>query len=275
MIEETVDDIALQTGELDATMRHQLINRLTDRENSLALDHDDGAPPAYGHVIVDEAQDLSPMQWRMVARRNPAGSMTIVGDLGQSSRLGAIHTWDEALAQLPARREPRMAELTINYRTPSEIMDLAAAVLQVTDPGLEPPKSVRTSGARPRFTPVAPDQLVAEVTDQVVRLRSELGDGKVAVIAPPDRVAVLAERLGGLGDLDFRTGADALDAAVALFTPTQAKGLEFDAVVLVEPDELAGSTVDGLRGLYVALTRATRFLAVVHSGGLPEPLRHR
>jgi DNA helicase IV len=276
MIEETVDDIALQTGELDQTMRHQLITRLTDREGAVGQELDeDGSPPAYGHVIVDEAQDLSPMQWRMIARRNPAGSMTIVGDLGQSSRVGAIHAWDDALAQLPARREPRMAELTINYRTPSEIMDLAAAVLQVTDPGLEPPKSVRTSGARPRFTVVGADQLVAEVTDQVVRLHSELGDGKVAVIAPPARVAAVAAGLGSRPDLDFRTGSEALDASVALFTPTQAKGLEFDAVVLVEPTELAGGTVDGLRGLYVALTRATRFLAVVHTGELPEPLRHR
>jgi DNA helicase IV len=257
-------------------MRHQLITRLTDREGGFGQELDeDGAPPAYGHVIVDEAQDLSPMQWRMIARRNPAGSMTIVGDLGQSSRLGAIHSWDAALAQLPARREPRMAELTINYRTPSEIMDLAAAVLQVTDPGLEPPKSVRTSGARPRFTMVNPSHLVPEVIDQVVRLRSELGDGKVAVIAPPERVAGVAADLSRRADLDFRTGADALDASVALFTPTQAKGLEFDAVVLVEPDELAGDTIDGLRGLYVALTRATRFLAVVHTGDLPEPLRHR
>lgn len=277
MIEDTIDDIALQTGELDTTMRRTLIERLTDRELSHAAvdDDDDGSPPAFGHVIVDEAQDLSPMQWRMVARRNPSGSMTIVGDLGQSSRPGAVADWAAALAQLPSRRPPRTANLTINYRTPAEIMEIAASVLQVTDPTIEPPQSVRTSGALPRFTHVRADQLHTEVIDQAARLRSELGEGKVAVITAPDRRDALAAALAARPDLDFREGSDALEAAVGLFTPTQSKGLEFDAVVLVEPQELAGTSHGSLRGLYVALTRATRFLAVVHAGELPVPLQTR
>ena len=156
MIEETIDDIALQTGELDAEMRRTLLQRLTEREEALLADEDDdGEPTVYGHLIVDEAQDCSPMQWRMLARRCPTGSMTIVGDLGQASRAGAIRSWAEALAQLPVRREPRLLELTVNYRTPTEIMELAAAVLEETDPGMEPPRSVRRSGATPRIAQVA------------------------------------------------------------------------------------------------------------------------
>ncbi|MPY93437.1 MAG: AAA family ATPase [Acidimicrobiia bacterium] len=276
-IETVVGDIALQTGDLDAEMQRALVQRLTQREEAtLEPEDEESWPPAYGHVIVDEAQDYSPMQWRTIARRCPVGSMTIVGDLGQASRAGSISSWDQALAQLPQRREPRLLELTINYRTPAEVMDLAAAVLAETDPGLVPPRSVRHGGATPVFAHLEDEaDLAPEVVEHVRRLHSELGEGKIAVLAPgrliePLRAALLARP--GL-DVDRRTGADPLEAAVVVFTPVEAKGLEFDAVVLVEPIELAGDRVSGMRCLYVALTRATRFLAVLHHGPLPEPLR--
>jgi len=269
MIEETVGDIALQTGELDPTMRRQLIDRLTDRELAAsAEDDDDGAPAVFGHVIVDEAQDLSPMQWRVVARRCTIGSMTVVGDLGQASRPGAIRSWDEALAHLPVRRRPRMAQLTVNYRTPAEIMDVASGVLAVTDPGTDPPRSVRSAGTAPRVRRCGAAELVDDVVSSVADARRDLGEGTIAVIAPDPLVAALQAALG------IRTrGTDLLDAPVGLFTATEAKGLEFDAVVLVEPAQVAGPTTAGLRGLYVALTRATRLLTVVHSEDLPAGLR--
>jgi DNA helicase IV len=201
--------------------------------------------------------------------------MTIVGDLGQASRLGAIRTWDEALRQLPVRRAPRLLELTVNYRTPTEIMELASSVLAVTDPGLEPPRSVRRSGAAPRLTQVQQQERLAdEVADHVARLQSELGEGKIAVIGPARLLPTIRTAVRQRDGLDMSDGQDPLEASVALFTPTEAKGLEFDAVVLAEPGELAGSSVAGLRALYVALTRATRFLAIVHHGELPTPLRH-
>ena len=151
---------------------------------------------------------------------------------------------------------------------------LAAAVLAVTDPGLEPPRSVRRSGANPRFAAVADaGSLADEVADHVARLRSELGEGKVAVIGPAGALPGVRAGLARRAGMELGDGDDPLDAPVALLTPTEAKGLEFDAVVLVEPAELAGGSTAGLRGLYVALTRATRFLAVVHSQPLPEPLR--
>jgi DNA helicase IV len=141
-------------------------------------------------------------------------------------------------------------------------------VLAVTDPGIDPPRSVRRSGATPRFARTDREHLVAAVLDHVERLRSEIGEGTIAVIAPERLNAALREPLGA------RPGTVAtLDAPVGLFTAVEAKGLEFDAVVVVEPAEVAGPTQTGLRGLYVALTRATRFLTVVHSGALPPGLR--
>jgi hypothetical protein len=272
-IEETVSDLTLNTGDLDPELRQAIIDRLTFREESfLAGEEDDGEPKVYGHLIVDEAQDVSPMQWRMISRRIPGGSMTIVGDLGQASRAGAVRSWQDVLAQLPVRRDPRLLELTVNYRTPSEIMEVAASVLAATDPGLEPPRSVRSGGTPPRFTAVAASgDLAREVADQVTRLYSELGEGKLAVIAPAALFPALRATLGSLA-VDLGEGPASLDATVALLTATDAKGLEFDAIVLAEPAAVAGSDSQGLRALYVALTRATRFLAVVHHRPLPAPL---
>ncbi len=269
MIEETIGDITLQTGELDPTMRRQLIEHLAERELATqGEDPEDGTPAVYGHVIVDEAQDLSPMQWRVIARRCTMGSMTIVGDLGQASRPGAVHSWAQALAQLPVRRSPRTANLTVNYRTPAEIMDVASGVLAVTDPGVAPPRSVRRAGTAPRFIRCAPSSVVSDVTEHVALLRSEISDGTLAVIAP-DQLLFDLRRVFGEGG----PGSNILDSPVGVFSAAEAKGLEFDAVVLVEPILIAGDSAAGLRGLYVALTRATRVLTIVHAQPLPAGLR--
>ena len=272
-IEETVADITLQTGELDATMRRQLVERLTDREQAaLAEDEDEAFPPVFGHVIVDEAQDLSAMQWRAVARRCPNGSMTIVGDLGQASRPAALTTWNDALAHLPARREPRRAELTVNYRTPTEIMEVAAAILAHTDPGLTPPSSVRSAGIRPRVTATNAAELPGAVAAAAARALAVVGDGRLAVIVPDDLREGIRGALTRAG-LPLATGGDTLETPVAVYSATETKGLEFDGVVVVEPAAVAGETMAGLRSLYVALTRATRVLEIVHHAPLPEPMR--
>jgi DNA helicase IV len=229
---------------------------------------DDDDPRTFGHVLVDEAQDLSGMQWRMLARRCPSGSMTLVGDFGQASRPGAVAGWDEVLALLPDRNAPRHVTLTVNYRTPAEIMDVAHRVLEVAAPGVEPTRAVRHTGDEPRFASVGPDDLVEtaarEARDAVTR------EGTVAIIAPPslhpDLVAALAD-LGAVAD-----SVDALDAPVAVLGPWDAKGLEFDHVIVVEPSALVPLDEAGLRLLYVALTRATRQLVVVHAAPLPESL---
>jgi DNA helicase IV len=232
-----------------------------------ALD-DSTEPRTFGHVLVDEAQDLTPMQWRMLARRCPSGSMTLVGDFGQASRAGSASGWDEVLSPLPVHAGMRHVTLSVNYRTPAEIMSVAARVLAAAAPGIEPPESVRSTGALPEFISVAADDLIEEVAR---RARATVTrPGTKAIIAPPARhaeiVAVLAD-IGALADT-----ADALDAPIAVLGPVEAKGLEFDEVIVVEPADLVQPNRRGLRLLYVTLTRATQRLQVAHAKPLPEAL---
>lgn len=212
------------------------------------------------------------MQWRAVARRCPNGSMTIVGDLGQASRPAALATWDDALAHLPTRREPRRAELTVNYRTPTEIMEVAAAILAHTDPELTPPSSVRSAGIGPRVTRTSEADLLGSVTAATARALGFIGDGRLAVIVPDTARDEVRAALVAAG-LPLATGGDTLETPVAVYTATETKGLEFDGVVVVEPTAVAGGTTAGLRSLYVALTRATQVLEIVHHQPLPEPMR--
>jgi len=230
---------------------------------------EDEEPRTFGHVLVDEAQDLSPMQWRMLARRCPSGSMTVVGDFGQASRPGAASSWDEVLALLPDRSPASVVTLTVNYRTPAEIMDVAHRVLAAAAPGIEPTRAVRRTGRRPRVESFAPDQLVAGAARAARALRED-GPGTVAVVAPPDLHQALVAELVDLGAVAGT--AEALDAPVAVLGPFDAKGLEFDGVVVVEPARLVEPDAPGLRLLYVTLTRATRDLVVVHAAPLPEAL---
>jgi DNA helicase IV len=221
-------------------------------------------------VLVDEAQDLTPMQWRMLARRGPAGSMTLVGDFGQASRPGACSNWDEVLAQLPERYPPRLGALTVNYRTPTEIMDLAHRVLAVAAPWVPPTESVRETGNHPTFESVARGDLLdaAEHATRAARTRR----GKVAVLAPDSVRPALIERLADLGAVGGTV--EALDAPVAVLDATDSKGLEFDHVVIVEPAQLVNPDEAGLKLLFVALTRATQTLAIVHAEPLPPGLAH-
>ncbi|HEX2191786.1 MAG TPA: UvrD-helicase domain-containing protein [Acidimicrobiales bacterium] len=231
----------------------------------------DLATRTFGHVVVDEAQDLSPMQWRMLARRCPSGSMTIVGDLGQATGPWAPQSWDEVVARLPRRRDPRVADLTVNYRTPAEVMELAARVLAVVAPEMAPPVPVRQAGVEPVFDAVGAAELTAAAAAAARAEAEEVRPGKVAVIAPAHLLDALAAAIGP--DL-ARAGTDAavLDAAVAVLTLDSAKGLEFDSVVVVEPARVAAESPQGLRALYVALTRTTRRLRIVHAQPLPEAL---
>lgn len=228
---------------------------------------DDDDPRTFGHVLVDEAQDLSPMQWRMLARRCPTGSMTVVGDFGQSSRAGAATSWDAVLEILPQRAPSHMVTLTVNYRTPAEVMEVAHRVLAAGAPEVAPTRAVRRTGESPQFERVDPGALV-EVAARAAR--SVIGEGTVAIVAPPDVHSALVDALADIGAV--ADSVEALDAAVAVLTPVDAKGLEFDHVVVVEPARLVPPDAPGLRMLYVALTRATRRLFVVHSEPLPESL---
>ncbi|MFN8168969.1 MAG: AAA family ATPase [Candidatus Nanopelagicales bacterium] len=220
---------------------------------------------AYGHVVVDEAQELSPMAWRAVGRRCPSRSMTVVGDLAQTSNGAGARSWAQAL-DVVTRGEWRVEELTINYRTPARIARLADRVLAAMDREVSAPRAVREGDHDPVDHRV--DDLAAGVLD-VVRPLVEL-PGRTVVVAPADRVAPLHAALRDAG-IDAASGAAGLDAAVGVMTATQVKGLEFDNVVLAEP-AVVGAGPSGLADLYVALTRATSRLDLVRTADLPPSL---
>jgi len=207
---------------------------------------------AFGHVIVDEAQELSAMAWRMVLRRCPARSMTVVGDLAQTAAPGGADSWAQVLDPVAAGRW-RTARLTVNYRTPKPVMTLAAALLP---PTVDPPLSVRDSSEDPWYASAG------DLADLVRRETELIGTGRVAVIAPQARAAETA------AVLSIAPGPD-LDAPVAVLTPEQAKGLEFDSVIIVDPAGIEQASPRGRADLYVALTRTTRRLGLVTPGELP------
>jgi DNA helicase IV len=228
-------------------------------------------PRTFGHVLVDEAQDLTAMQWRMLARRCPSGSMTLVGDPGQASKPGAVASWDDVLSHLPTHNATRFVSLSINYRTPSEVMEVASRLLAVAAPTVEPSRSVRSTGEFPRFVDVARDDVIAKTAEETRAALSKTG--AVAVIAPPKLHEAIVASLADVGAVS--TSADALDAPIAVLDPTSAKGLEFDHVIVVEPSMLVNADRAGLRLLYVTITRTTKTLTVVHAEALPEGLTPR
>jgi DNA helicase IV len=226
----------------------------------------------YGHIVVDEAQDLSPMQLRMLTRRSLNGSMTVVGDIAQSTGAWAHADWDEVLRLLPDRRPSRRAELTVGYRIPAPNMALAARVLAVAAPELVPPRSVREEGRPPRFISRDRDGLLPAIAGAVVDERDEVGAGNVAVICPTSMVPAVSAALDGAGVAHGVALQQGLDHQVTVVPVSMVKGLELDATVVVEPAAIVDEEPQGLRALYVALTRATKILTVVHARPLPAVL---
>ncbi|MFJ8650528.1 HelD family protein [Streptomyces sp. NPDC093546] len=221
----------------------------------------------YAHVIVDEAQDLTPMQWRMVGRRGRHATWTVVGDPAQSSWPlpdEAAEARDEALGTRPRRR----FELTVNYRNPAEIAELASKVLALAMPGMEAPRAVRSTGVEPRFVALPDGGDLAELVREEARRLLDRVDGTVGVVVAMERRRQAARWLQELGDRVVALGS------------LEAKGLEYDATVVVSPAEIADESPAGLRVLYVALTRATQQLTVVSgrrddpdADGVPDLLR--
>jgi DNA helicase IV len=259
---------------LDPVMRRDVLRHLERLEEGVAeAEAPDPWSRTFGHVLVDVAQDLSPMQLRMLARRCPSGSMTVLGDLGQASGHWSPSTWDDVVAHLPGRRPPTLVELTVNYRTPAEVMEIAQRVLAASGAAVAPSRPARRSGAPPALTAAPALGLAAAVAGVVEREGAEVGEGKVGVITPARLVDTLAAVLPA-----GAAGGDLLDAPVALLGIPQAKGLEFDSVVVVEPAAIVAEGADGrdrragLRALYMALTRTTRRLHLVHAEPLPPEL---
>ena len=214
--------------------------------------------PRYGHVIVDEAQDLTPMQLRMIARR-AAGAFTLLGDVAQATGPVAYRRWEDLLSHLPRGERAELAELRHAYRVPREIMSFALPLLLHIAPETEPPLAYRAGAEPPRV--VLSDAPLAAAYEEAARLAD--AEGLLAVIAPASLRGDLSE-------------APALfdDTRISVLTPREAKGMEFDHVIVVEPALIVEESLggQGLRELYVALTRPTTTLVVVHAQPLPSEL---
>lgn len=226
----------------------------------------------FGHVVVDEAQELTPMMWRVLARRCPGLSMTVVGDLDQAASAG-VGSWDQVLGAIARPRQPgekrwRSERLTVNYRTPQPIMSAARAVLAATGREPAPVESVR-EGVPPRIVPLAAPADPSGVVDIVAQTVRDPDLGRLGVIAARRDHSILEASLSAALPGLVGHGAQRLTAPVSVLTVAQAKGLEFDVVVIVEPAAIEAEAAVRGRDLYVALTRATREVIVAHSDPLP------
>ena len=224
--------------------------------------------PGYGHVVLDEAQDLSPMQCRAVARRLAAGSLTVLGDLAQATSPWSPSDWQATLAGL-GRPDTVVRPLTRGYRVPGEVLDFANRLLPLIAPGLPSPTAVRSEPGALHVRAVT--ALGGPLVDVVTELRAVPGSiGIVCADAAVPEVAGLLTAAGLPAAALTDDGAEA--AAIAVVPATLAKGLEFDAVVVVDPAAIVAAEPRGLHRLYVVLTRAVSTLVVLHRTDLPAPL---
>ena len=229
--------------------------------------------PSIAHVVVDEAQDLSPMEVRAIGRRCATGAATVLGDIAQGTTPWAATSWPELLAHL-GKPAAAVRELDVGYRVPRQILDYASRLLPAIAPGLGPARSLRADADSLAVVAVAPGELGARVA---VGCASALErPGSVAVICADAQLTEVAAALGaaglGFGVLGAAESQGPGDGRLTIVPVTLAKGLEFDHVVLVEPGRIATGEAYGLRRLYVALTRAVSRLTVFHSEPLPVQL---
>lgn len=279
----------LSAGEAASLFRRQT-DRLSDESWSAAdvavLDAAEalisGDPSRqFAHIVVDEAQDLSPMQWNMLSRRSSAGSMTIVGDIAQSTGPWARDTWTDITAQLTAHIGENLGEavasnveeLRFGYRVPAPVYDLARRILPYAAPEVTPPQVVR-DGPQPSLLEVSESDVpVAAVRDAMQHAAHGRSVGLICPVRFYDQVRAELDR-NDIGWTDVSKGL--LGSSINLIRPADAKGLELDAIVVVQPESIVEEVERGLRMLYVALTRTTKYLTVVHTGVvLPLPDHQR
>jgi DNA helicase IV len=229
-----------------------------------------GAPRRFGHVVVDEAQDLSPMQLRMLARRARHHSLTVLGDLAQATGPASPSDWSETLTHLGRPANAERADLTMGYRLPGAFLAIANRLLPIAAPGVAPSRSVREDGDPPDIHLCAAGDLVDAVAEHALVLAKEFAT--VGVIATDDRVDELRRAIETRGVVLAEPGEVSPDHPVVVLPAVIAKGLEFDAVIVVEPAAIAATEPHGARLLFVALTRAVQHLALAHSSDLPEIL---
>ncbi len=282
---KAVDPLVLDGVDLDSyrgDVRAAALREAARQNVTTTVEFDEAEFVTYGHIVVDEAQDLSPMELRILHRRDLTGSMTIVGDMGQATTASSSASWDTVLAVLDPRRPPTRVDLTVSYRTPEEVLRFAAPVLALAAPDLEPPRPVRRVGVDPIVEVVAAEQFDRAIVAAAARERAAVDPGRTAVIVSESEVerVVAILRRGGLAAVNPREDESVgLAADLVVLAAESANGLEFDAVVVLEPLRIArrGSASDqltnrGLRTLYVAMTRPTRRLALVTTEALPASM---
>lgn len=246
-------------------------NQATDRWVSAAERAATDRTWTYGHVVVDEAQELSPMQWRLLFRRCPLKSFTIVGDIAQASSAAGAASWSSALEPFTGDRY-ELVELTVNYRTPSRITTLAADVAQAAGLRVSTPQAVREGDWEPIIRQISETELEEHLVQGVREDLARIDGGLLAVIVPRDRETPVAQLLGQTYGDRVGSGSGGAGQDIVVTTAAEAKGLEFDAVIIVDPSTLV-SEAGGLVGdLYVAMTRATQTLRVLSTSELPDGL---
>lgn len=229
-----------------------------------------GVTHTYGHIVVDEAQDLSAMQLRMLGRRSRRGSLTVLGDLAQSTAPAGQTTWGHITQQLDVATS-RREELTVGYRVPEPILAFANRLLAEAAPDVLPATSARLQGSRPRLVTVQAGERGAIVAEETRRLADRWTS--LAVVTPASVHDEVVAALQGAG-IEFVDGqrVSSLGERITVLPPASTKGLEFDAVIVVEPGHIATERTRDLRLLYVVLTRAVQQLSLVYADPLPEPL---
>lgn len=220
----------------------------------------------YGHIVIDEAQDLSPMQLRVVARRSLNGSMTIVGDIAQATSAWAHDSWSSVLDHLPTDKGTTEYELTVGYRLPGPLMDLASRVLAKAMPELKAPVAVRSEGDPPRFVETDPDHFGEALVEAIDTERAAIGAGNIAIICATGAAEEVSQFLLERNVDHGVAYAGALEKEVSVIGVSMVKGLEIDAAIVIEPDAIVEHEPQGLRSLYVAITRATRRLTIIDTG---------
>jgi DNA helicase IV len=232
-----------------------------------------GVPAVYLHVVVEEAQDLSDMALRMVARRAPSGSLTVLGDVAQATTPGGQRDWTAVAELLGVGHQVDLCELETGYRLPDEILDWASRLLPEAAPGLRPARSVRQGGRAPVVRQTVSMGLLDEAVYDVADLAGSWG--LIGVLAPPSLLAQVHQALVAAGLDVAPLDMARLEHQVNVLSASAAKGLEFDATVVVEPAAVADEEPGGARALYVALTRCVQELHVVHARDLPPALVSR
>jgi DNA helicase IV len=223
---------------------------------------------AFGHIVVDEAQELSPMQWRLLVRRCPLKSFTIVGDIAQTSSVAGAKSWQGALAPMFGKRW-QLEELTVNYRTPSQIAEAAARMANAAGLVVSAPKAVREGSWAPIIDRVGPGEIVSRLLEVLPGELESIDGGLLAVIADGNLLPEATAALRAVYGRRIGTGAGSYEQDVVVISPREAKGLEFDAVVVLEPSAMLNHEHGRVGDLYVAMTRPTQRLRLIAAAEVP------